>query len=451
MTNTLLKKISCSQYNLKIVLDNLKDGVLAHDLNRRIFYFNKKAEEITGYSKNDVMGIDCHKAFGAPFCGEQCSFCNNVPPPLKTAGYSINIATKNGENREIEMSVVMMKDEEGKDFGVLATFRDITEIINLKVMAGKLYQFSNIVGQTPVMIDIFKQIRELTAYSVPVHIYGKTGTGKELVARAIHNQSNRKGGVFVPINCGALPEGLVESELFGHVKGSFSGAIRDKKGRFELANGGTIFLDEIAELPKHTQVKLLRFLQEGVIEKVGSEKMISVNVRIISATNKVLKEETQKGNFREDLYYRLNVMPINLPTLAERKNDIPLLVKHFLNQTAEKNNEKKKKISDETIAIMMDYSWPGNVRELENIIQFANIKCRGEIITPDNLPAELMENSFGKKPGRGRSKKLDNESVKKALVRAGGNKVKAAKILGIGRATLYRFIDDYPDVLPESI
>ena len=451
MTKASLKKISSSRNNLKLILDSLRDGVIAHDLNRRIFYFNKKAEEITGFSRKDIVGRDCHKAFGGPFCGEQCSFCGKTPPPSKTAEYSINITTKNGENRKIEMFVVMMKDEEGKNFGVLATFRDITEIINLKIMAGKLSEFSNIIGQTPVMIDIFQQIRELAAYAVPVHIQGDTGTGKELVARAIHNESSRKGRPFIAINCGALPEGLVESELFGHVKGSFSGAIRDKKGRFELAHGGTIFLDEIAELPKPVQVKLLRFLQEGVIEKVGSEKLITVDTRIISATNKVLKEETQKGNFREDLYYRLNVIPVNVPSLAKRKNDIPLLTEHFLKQAAEKNGGRQKKISDETISIMMDYSWPGNVRELENIIQFANIKCRGDVITPDNLPADFTENSFGKKPGRGRAKKLNQESVKNVLVRTGGNKAKAAKILGVGRATLYRFIDEYPEVVPVDL
>ena len=450
MSRASLKKISGSRNNLKMVLDHLRDGVIAHDLNRRIFYFNKKAEEITGFSRKNVVGRDCHKVFGRPFCGEMCSFCGKIPQPLNTVDYSINITTHSGENRKIEMSIVMMKDEEGKNFGVLATFRDITEIVNLKIIAGKLSEFSNIIGQSPVMVGIFRQIRELSSYTVPVHIHGETSTGKELVARAIHNESSRKGGPFVPINCGALPEGLVESELFGHVKGSFSGAIRDKKGRFELAHGGTIFLDEIAELPKPAQVKLLRFLQEGVIEKVGSEKLITVDTRIICATNKILKEEIQKGNFREDLYYRINVIPINLPPLRKRRNDIPLLIEHFLKQSAEKNGSQQKKISDETISILMDSSWPGNVRELENVIQFASIKCREKTITPSDLPAELMEKSFWKKPGRGRTKKLNQESVKTALVRTGGNKAKAAKVLGVGRATLYRFIDNYPDVAFEE-
>ena len=451
MTRASLKKISCNNNNLKLILDNLQDGVIAHDLNRRIFYFNKKAEEITEYSREDAVGRDCHKVFGAPFCGEQCSFCGSGSSLSKDSNYSINMITKNGENRKLEMSVVMMKDEADVDFGVLATFKDITEIVNLEIMAGKLSKFSNIIGQTPVMIDIFQQIRDLAAYTVPVHIHGETGTGKELVARAIHNESVNKNGPFVPINCGALPEGLVESELFGHVRGAFSGAIRDKKGRFEFAHGGTLFLDEIAELSKPAQVKILRFLQGGVIEKVGSEKQINVDTRIISATNKKLKEETQKGNFRKDLYYRLNVIPLNLPPLKKRKNDIPLLVKHFLRLASEKNGKKQKKISREAISVMMDYLWPGNIRELENVIQFATIKCRGETITPENFPDELTENNFEKKQAPGRVKKLDQESVKNALVQTGGNKAKAAKKLDVGRATLYRFINDHPDAIPDGI
>ncbi len=451
MTTASLKKISCNNNNLKLILDNLQDGVIAHDLNRRIFYFNKKAEEITEYSKKDAEGKDCHEVFGSPFCGELCSFCGEGPSLSKASKYSINIITKNGDNRKLEMSVVMMKDEDEIDFGVLATFKDITEIINLEIMAGKLSKFSDIVGQTPVMIDIFQQIIELAAYTVPVHIHGETGTGKELVARAIHNESVHKDGPFVPINCGALPEGLVESELFGHVKGAFSGAIRDKKGRFELAHGGTIFLDEIAELPKQAQVKILRFLQEGVVEKVGSEKLITVDTRIISATNKKLKEETQKGNFRKDLYYRLNVIPLNIPPLEKRKNDIPLLVKHFLRQASKKTGKTQKKISSEALSVMMDYSWPGNIRELENIIQFATIKCRGETITSNNFPDELIKNNFEKKQAPGRLKKLDQESVKNALVQTGGNKAKAAKRLDVGRATLYRFINDHPDTIPDGI
>ena len=295
------------------------------------------------------------------------------------------------------------------------------------------------------MRSVFRQISDVAQYDFPVHISGETGTGKELVANAIHNESRRGGAPFVPINCGALPEGLIESELFGHVKGAFSGAIRDKKGRFELADGGTIFLDEVAELSKPLQVKLLRFLQEGTIEKVGGEGSATVNVRVISATNKDLKKEVQRNNFREDLYYRLNVIPIHIPPLRERKTDIPLLVNHFVEQVAKRNDQPLAKISDEAISLMLDYSWPGNVRELQNAVQFAIVKSGGRPITPSALPMELRElkNMANR---RGPAKKLDAESVREALVEAGGNKAKAARLLGVGRATLYRFFDEHKDL-----
>ena len=223
------------------------------------------------------------------------------------------------------MSVTGMYDEAGAFVGVLAAFRDLTEMINLQLRLGELTSFSGIVGTDRKMLDVYEQIRNLAVADYPVHITGETGTGKELVAAAIHNESPRAGGPFVPVNCGALPEGLLESEIFGHVKGAFSGAIRDKKGRFELADGGTLFLDEVSELPRHMQVKLLRVLQSGAFERVGGEKTISVDVRIISATNKDLRREMERQNFREDLYYRLSVVPIRIPALRERKNDIPLL------------------------------------------------------------------------------------------------------------------------------
>ena len=241
------------------------------------------------------------------------------------------------------------------------------------------------------MIQIFQQITNVASFDYPVQIYGETGTGKELIATAIHNESGRRGAPFVPINCGALPEGLIESELFGHVKGAFSGAIRDKKGRFELAEGGSILLDEVAELSKYMQVKLLRFLQDNRFEKVGGEKTISVNARIISATNKDLKKEVQQNNFREDLYYRLNVIPIYIPPIRERRNDIPLLIDHFLNETRKRYDGKPFKITKEAVSIMMDYKWPGNVRELQNAIQFAIVKSNGKIILPEDLPMELRK------------------------------------------------------------
>jgi len=443
MKDLTIEKIASDERNLSHILDNLMEGIIAHDRLRRILFFNRAAESITGYSREEVMGKDCHEVFGSPFCGNRCSFCGEVPDSLTHLAYSLNIVTRKGELRRIEMSVTGMTDDQGCFVGVLAAFRDITDLIGLKSRLGELTSFAGIIGRDHKMLQVFEQIRNLATNDYSVHIFGETGTGKELVAAAIHNESMRGGGPFVPVNCGALPEGLLESELFGHVKGAFSGAIRDKKGRFELAHGGTIFLDEVSELPRPMQVKLLRVLQEGTFERVGGEETIAVNVRVISATNRDLKREMEKRNFREDLYYRLNVVPLRLPPLRERKNDIPLLVAHFLDQAA-RRGQSTSGMDREALSLLMDYSWPGNVRELQNAVHFSLVKSRGRMIRPEDLPLELAQHrSAISTPGPCR--KLDKDSVWAAMKESGGNKSKAAKLLGVGRATLYRFLGDVPD------
>ena len=414
MNDPALYKIFTNRENLERILDNLQDGIIAHDLNRRIFYFNKMAEKVTGFKREDVFGKDCHDAFGEPFCGKRCSFCGDNPGIDDHCEYTINITTKSGEPRKLEMSATMMRDEKDRDFGVLVTFKDVTSLFHLRVKAKEITSFGNIVGKNYKMLEVFQQVIDVAPYDYPVHIHGETGTGKELIANAIHEESRRSGAAFVPINCGALPEGLIESELFGHVRGSFSGAVRDKKGRFELAQGGTIFLDEVADLPKHVQVKLLRFLQEGTLEKVGSEGSIKVDARVISATNTDLKKEVGKNNFREDLFYRLNVIPIHIPPLRERKNDIPLLVQHFLKQIEARYGKDVIRVSDEAMSMMMDHGWPGNVREVENVVQFAVIKCKQNTIRPEDLPMELFQ-PIDMKLKRGPLKKLDVESVREAI------------------------------------
>ena len=444
MSEAMISKILSDKKNLERVLDNLKIGIIAHDLNRHIFYFNKEAERITGYDRKEILGKDCHEAFGEPFCGGQCSFSGDNHTLKDKSGYVNNIVTKNGESRRVEMSVTMIRDEKGRNFGVLASIADVTEILNLSMKAHELTSFSGIIAKDSKMMTVFRQIQDVAGYDYPVHISGETGTGKELVASAIHNESRRSGEPFVPINCGALPESLIESELFGHVKGAFSGALREKKGRFELADKGTIFLDEVAEISRQMQVKLLRFLQDGMFEKVGGENTVHVNVRVISATNKDLKKEVQQKTFRKDLFYRLNVIPIHLPPLRERRNDIPLLVDHFLKEAGEMHKNMPPEISKEAISVLMGYHWPGNVRELQNAIQFAIVHCSGDTIFPKDLPLELKDQSI-LGPSRGASRKLNVESVKSVLIKTGGNKARAARILGVGRATLYRFLVDHPD------
>ena len=445
MNDYSLENLMCHRDNLETVLDNLKEGIIAHDMNRRIFFFNAEAERITGYKRTDVLGRDCHEAFGTPFCGDRCVLCNDADTLATKSDYTLTISTLKGEQRRLEMTLTSMKDADDEFTGVLASFRDITDLLSLQIRADELTSFGNIIGHDNKMLTIFGQIRDVAEYDYPVHIAGETGTGKELVANAIHNESRRSGRSFAPINCGALPEGLIESELFGHVKGAFSGAIRDKKGRFEMADGGTIFLDEIAELSNNMQAKLLRFLQEGQFERVGGEGSVRVDVRVLSATNKNLKEEVRRNRFREDLYYRLNVIPIELPPLRARKLDIPLLIDHFLGEAARRYDKKMLKVSNKAMSSLMDYRWPGNVRELQNAIQFAFVRCNGKVINLEDLPMELRE-SAEMPVRRGPSRKLDQEAVKAALVRTGGNKARAAKSLGVGRATLYRFLNDYPDL-----
>ncbi len=436
--------------NLNLVLDNLKQGIIAHTPERVITVFNKEAEKITGYTKDEVIGQDCHIIFQSPFCGGKCSFCNETPDlNAETKEYPITIITKSGETRHLEMTVSAIIDNENVFKGVIASFKDMTDSIRMSLRAENLSNFAGIIGKDKAMQDIFRQIRDVALYNYPVHVSGDTGTGKERVAYAIHDISSYGTGAFVPVNCGAIPEGIVESELFGHVKGAFSGAVKERKGRFELAHKGTLFLDEVAELPLKTQVKLLRFLQEGSFEKVGGEKKISVDVRIISATNKNLKDEVRHGRFREDLFYRLNVIPIHLPPLRERKSDIPLLAAHFLKEAEQESSNPVPDLAGEAINLMLDYHWPGNVRELKNVIQFSVVRSRGNTILPKDLPLEVSQEPEiprFREPEpietdipltRG---KLTESSVKTALIKTGGNKSKAARVLGVGRATLYRFL-----------
>ncbi len=321
---------------------------------------------------------------------------------------------------------------------------DTAELSHLRRRLKTEQSFAGIVGRNAKMLKLFDTIREVAEVNVPVLIQGESGTGKELVAAAIHNEGPLADKPFVAVNCGALPEGVLESELFGHVKGAFTGAVGDRKGRFELADGGTIFLDEIGELPASTQVKLLRVLQEGTFQRVGGEENIKVDIRVISATNKNLTEEVAAGRFREDLFYRLCVVPVYLPPLRERRNDIPLLAENLLKRALKEMDREDVVLSPETVDVMMDYDWPGNVRELENALQYALIKCRGNLLLPEYLPLKILKTYTPRHsyPKKQRKRKLDAETVWRTLDETGGNKVETALRLGVSRATLYRFLKD---------
>jgi transcriptional regulator with PAS, ATPase and Fis domain len=297
-----------------------------------------------------------------------------------------------------------------------------------------------IVGRSEKMLELFSEIRDVAQTDAPVLIRGESGTGKELVAHAIHKESMRAYKLFVPVNCGALPVGLLESELFGHKKGAFTGATHDKKGRFGIADGGTLFLDEVSELDLSLQVKFLRVLENGCFEPLGSDQTTRVDVRVISATNKDLLKLLKNGRFREDLFYRICVMPINLAPLRERKEDIPILSEHFLAQFSRSNWRAKPSVSREVRAILMNHNWPGNVRELKNVLQYAMVKCKGETIEPMHIPDFLSQSKPLRSRKRHREPKIYVSDVDKALKQTKGNRSRAARILGVSRSTLYRTI-----------
>ena len=445
---------------LRSLFESIPCGVLIVDRDRRVRAVNSTIERTFGITLAEAIdkrggeALRCINASKSPEgCGyaDECKNCQVRNTALEAIdGKRIHRNTAkvqlylNGKVRNLRLLVSAAPfDYDGERLAIVI-LEDITELNNLRRRLKAEQSYAGIIGRDPGMNELFQTIRDVSDVNVPILIQGESGTGKELVAAAIHNEGPRADKPFVPVNCAALPEGILESELFGHVKGAFTGALRDKKGRFELANGGTLFLDEVADLTKVVQAKLLRVLQEGSFERVGDEKSISVDVRIISASNRNLKSEVEKGNFRDDLYYRLNVVPINLPPLRKRKADIPLLANHFLEKDLEEGQETTE-LSKEALAVMIDYPWPGNVRELQSAIRFSLVKTRGDLIQPDDLPIELRNwaNLYSK---RGPSRKLNPESVRNALAQSGGNKAKAARLLGVGRATLYRFLADFPDV-----
>jgi PAS domain S-box-containing protein len=456
-----LAAISAQRDKTRQLIDSLRDGIIIHDNARRISVFNRAAEQITGYRREDVLGRDCHVVFGGEgICGGQCAFNSSAPQLRNDREYQMSFPTRDGEDKLLRMSVTPLEGQDNNSAGVIVALRDVTEVSELRHQLKEKYSFHGMVGISSAMREIFKTIRQVVASDYPVLITGESGTGKELVARAVHNESRRHGGPFVPVNCGALPENILESELFGHVRGAFTGAIRDKKGRFELADGGTLFLDEVAELTPAFQVKLLRVLQEQQFERVGGEQQITVNVRVISATNRDLRELVKKGEFREDLFYRLAVVPISLPPLRKRRDDILPLIEQILVDIRRETGNNDLQISAEAVDQLLRHSWPGNVRELINALRFSSVRCGGARIHVQHLPPEVRQASGAESPApvsqddnvdvifpkQQYRNKLDPETIGIALARAGGNKVRAAKMLGVGRATLYRFLHRFPEI-----
>jgi sigma-54 dependent transcriptional regulator, acetoin dehydrogenase operon transcriptional activator AcoR len=440
----MLDALSVTRRNLEMILDNMPDGVMAHTSRRRIFFFSKAAEKITGYRRKDVLGKDCHEVFPGRFCGGECSYCEGIHHSRDEGVQETEVPfiRQDGSRRILRMSCLPMT-ESGRNLGALISFKDNTELSLLKGRLRHHHSLDSLIGKDPKMLELFDHIREVSSVCLPVLIEGDSGTGKELVANAIHNIGPRADKPFVAVNCGALPESILESELFGHVRGAFSGAVQNRKGRFELANGGTLFLDEVGELSLAMQVKLLRVLQEQKFERVGGEQTIKVDVRIISATNQNLHQLMAAKRFRRDLYYRLCVVPITLPPLNQRRLDIPALVDHFLERTAKELNRPVLVPSNEVLDVLTRYNWPGNVREVRNAIEYAYVKCHTGMIKTEHLPPEILRHDEQRGARPGPTVKHNKEQVLLALEKTGGDRKAAAKQLGIGRATLYRYLSLY--------
>jgi len=364
------------------------------------------------------------------------------------------IAGKDGNVIPALISTAFLKDG-AQDIGLIATVRDASEIEKLKKEVNDRYNFSNIIGKSDSIQQIFELIETLGDTDCTVLIEGESGTGKELVARAIHHESARRNRPFVKVNCSAIVEGLFESELFGHVKGAFTGAIKDKTGKFESADGGTIFLDEIGEMPMALQSKLLRVIQDKEFEKVGDTKTVKVDVRVIAATNRDLKDEIKTSNFREDLYYRLCIIPIKMPPLRERKEDIPLLVNHFMEKCSLKisNKQKINEITSAALSALIDYNWPGNIRELENAIEHAYIRSKTNRIENEALPHSIAGSALkeiGNTIERGvKGEEMEKLQINALLKKYSGNKTRIAKELGLSRTTLWRRFKKHN--LPETV
>ncbi len=364
----------------RIILESISDGVFTVDRDWRITSFNRAAEEITGISREEALGKRCSEVFRASMCEVDCALHQTLKTGKPVINRSAFIVDANGRRIPISVSTALLRDEHGQVVGGAETFRDLSEVEELRKELQARFQIGDLVSRSPTMRRIFDVLPAVAASESTVLIEGETGTGKELVARAIHNTSGRCAKPLVIVNCGALPENLLESELFGYKAGAFTGASRDKPGRFALAEGGTVFLDEIGEVSQAVQVRLLRVLQDKTFEPLGSTATEKADVRVIAATNQDLATLVESGRFRRDLYYRINVVRLELPPLRRRKEDIPLLVEHFVARFNRLQQKSIKGVSTEVLTFFMGHDWPGNVRELENVIEHAFVLATDEQI-----------------------------------------------------------------------
>ena len=422
------------------ILDSINEGVFTVDHDWRITAFNQAAERITGVRKQDALGRVCCDVFRASICEGECALRRTFSSGKPVVGATANIINASGKQIPIRISTALLRGQDGAVIGGVESFQDLSHVEQLRKELEARYTFEDIVGRSPAMQSLFEIVPQIAASHSTVLIEGNSGTGKEMFARAIHNLSPRAKKRFVAVNCAALPDALLESELFGYKAGAFTDAKRDKPGRFALADGGTIFLDEIGDVSPAMQVRLLRVLQERCVEPLGSTEPVKVNVRVLAATNKDLAKLVREGSFREDLFYRIRVIYLKIPPLRERREDIPFLVEHLVakfNHLQEKNIAG---VSQQVLDRLMDHDYPGNVRELENIIEQAFVLCRGELIEPQHLPIELRppatKSPFSDAAMSMRS--AQEHLIELALERNHGNRQLTARQLGINPSTLYR-------------
>jgi PAS domain S-box-containing protein len=435
------------------ILESISDGVFTVDLDWRITSFNRAAEQITGIARKEAIGRLCCDVFRSSMCESECALRQTLKTGNPIIGKSGYIIDTDGSRLPISVSTAVLKDNTNHVIGGAETFRDMSEAEALHRERVGRYKIGDLVSHSVLMQKIFDILPAVSASPSTVLICGETGTGKELIARTIHSLSPRRKKPFVAVNYAALPDTLLESELFGYKVGAFTGATKNKPGRFALADGGTLFLDEIGEISPDLQVKLLRVLQDHQFEPLGTTKTETADVRIISATNKDLSEEMRNGNFREDLYYRVNVVRIELPPLRKRLEDVPILVRHFIDRFNRQQEKSIEGISSEALSLLMAHHWPGNVREVENIIERAFIMCCTEQIGIEHLPEELIAHRATHRQApsmRAAHEMLDAQSIRAALERNSYNRLAAARDLGIHKSTLFRKIKKLGITLPDS-
>ena len=437
----------------EVILDSIADGVFTVDEQWAITTFNRAAERITGVPREEAIGSRCCDVFRSNICENECALRETMKTGRPVVNKAIYIVNADGERIPISISTAILRDPDGNIIGGVETFRDLTLVEELRKELEHKYTFADIIGRSSRIRELFQILPQVAESDSTVLVQGPSGTGKELFARALHDLSQRHEKPFVAVNCGALPDTLLESELFGYKAGAFTDAKQDKPGRFALANGGTILLDEIGDVSQAMQVRLLRVLQERVIEPLGSVESVPVDVRVVAATNQDLTELVDQGKFREDLYYRINIITLELPSLAERREDIPLLLEHFIGRFNRLRGKDIVGVSDEVLRVLMEYDYPGNIRELENIIEHAFVLCKRGLIDVQHLPPNLRGRALGpdqRSSGGATLKELEAMHIESAVRRHGGNRTAAARELGIDPSTLFRKVKSLGIELPDK-